>query len=123
MNKRLLQLSILIFGFVPVIAGGYGVITDPLIQSDTIILSENHTHYLSGILFGIGIIFWSLIPKIEHKTREIRLLTLIVFIGGIARLSGTIFHGEFSSSIAFALTMELIITPSICLWQGVAFNK
>ena len=126
MQKKFLQLAIIIFGFVPVLAGGYGVINGVnLFDSNTIATSDlnNHVRYLSGLLLGIGILFWSFIPNIETKSTPIQILTLIVFIGGLSRLSGTVIYGEFSPSIAFALTMKLIITPLICAGHWWLFNR
>lgn len=126
MIKKNLQITIFIFGFVPVLAGGYGVINGVnLFYNDTTTTIDlnNHFRYLSGLLLAIGLMFWSLIPKIETKSMQIQLLTTIVFIGGIARWSGTILHGEFNTAIAFALCMELIVTPLIWWWHARLYNK
>jgi len=126
MNKKILQCAILIFGFVPVLAGGYGAITGVNLFDNNVQPSidlNNHFRYLSGLLLGIGLAFWSFIPKIETKSLQIQLLTTIVFVGGLARLSGTIIHGEFNPAIAFALCMELIVTPAIWWWQKSVSKK
>lgn len=116
-SKLFLQVTIAIAACVPVFAGVYGVINNVGIISEATILNDNHIRYLSGLLLAIGLAFWSFIPKIETKTTKIRLLTFIVFVGGLSRAFGTVFHGELTPSIVFALTMELIITPLICFWQ------
>ena len=126
MNKRLLQLAIIIFGFVPVLAGGYGVINGVNLFDNTAQPSSdltNHFRYLSGLLLGVGLLFWSFIPRIESKSIQIQTLAIIVFIGGLARLSGTLLHGELTPSIAFALCMELIVTPMIWWWHRRLFNS
>lgn len=79
---------------------------------------DSHIRYLSGILMAIGLCFWSFIPNLENKTREIRLLSFVVFVGGLSRLSFTILTGDIDKSIFFAVAMELLITPLICFWQS-----
>ena len=49
--------------------------------------SATHAAYLSGLLLGIGLGFWSLIPRIETEGRIFTLLTGIVMLGGLARLA------------------------------------
>lgn len=119
LSKRLLQIAIAIGGVVPVAAGAAGMVLGAQMLGESAALPlDNHLRYLSGILFAIGLCFWSFIPTIERKTTQVRLLTLLVFIGGLARLGGVIWAGTADASMLFALTMELIITPSLCLWQG-----
>jgi len=120
-NSRLyLQLAIAVFGLVPIAAGAAGMIHggDMIGTANTGISLDSHIRYLSGILFGIGIGFWSGIPRIEHMTARFRLLTFLVFIGGIMRLAGVVFKGIPSDGMMFGLGMELVVTPLLCLWQS-----
>jgi hypothetical protein len=48
----------------------------------------------------------------------VRLLTAIVFIGGLGRLLGDVLHGFPKGPMTWALGMELVVTPLICLWQA-----
>ncbi|MEZ0170256.1 hypothetical protein [Microvirga sp. TS319] len=41
------------------------------------ISAESHFRFLSDLLLGIGLCFWSTLPPIEDKTRRFRLLTLL----------------------------------------------
>ena len=76
-----------------------------------------HAAYLSGLLFGIGLAYWSLIPDIEKRGAAFTLLTVLVQAGGLARLY-TAFHLDiWSVEIAFPLAMELVVTPLLWLWQ------
>ena len=76
-----------------------------------------HVSYLSGLLLGIGLSFWSLIPTIERQSRVFTLLTLIVVLGGLARLLTALRLGAWSLSVDLPLVMELGVTPLLCLWQ------
>ena len=106
-------------GLVPVGAGLAGVLLGPamldgLARPDAL---DSHVRYLSGLLLGIGLIFWSLIPRIEDHGKEFRLLTLVVVVGGLGRLYGMIAVGLPPFSMRLALVMELVVTPLLCLWQ------
>lgn len=79
---------------------------------------DSHVRYLSGILFSIGLVFWSLIPKIEESTTTVRLLTFLVVIGGLTRLMAAIFVGVPATPMLLAIGMELVVTPLLCLWQS-----
>lgn len=88
LEKRLLQVTIALACIVPVSAGLGGVFRGaPLLGGGTMDM-DSHFRYLSGLLLGIGLGFFSSIPNIERQSTRIRLLTLIVVIGGIARLMG-----------------------------------
>lgn len=117
-ERRALQIAILIAGLVPVGAGLSGVLSGgSFVGADNLDISaDSHMRYLSGLLLGIGLAFWAAVPTIERQTARARLLTAIVFIGGLARLIG-LRNGFPEGSMIFALAMELIVTPALCLWQ------
>lgn len=79
---------------------------------------DSHFRYLSGLLLGIGLGFLSSIAHIERHTARVRLLTLIVVLGGAGRLIGFFISGIPGRPMQFALAMELVVTPLLCLWQG-----
>jgi hypothetical protein len=79
--------------------------------------ADSHFRYLSGLLLGIGLLFWSTTPAIEEKTGRFRLLALIVFIGGLGRLLGLVLTGVPSLYMLGGLALELVVTPIIALWQ------
>ncbi|MGO9545282.1 MAG: DUF4345 domain-containing protein [Rhodomicrobium sp.] len=118
--KRALQIAVAAGGIVPVSAGLTGIILGPSMAGATSPGADldSHFRYLSGLLLGIGLAFWSTIPGIERKGRMFQFLTAIVFIGGIARLYGVIIHGLPGAPMVFGLGMELVVTPLLCLWQS-----
>lgn len=118
-EKRLLQVAVVIFGFVPVLAGLVGVLTGGGFLRETLDVSiDSHLRYLSGLLLAIGLCFWSTVPRIEMTTARFRLLTLIVVIGGLGRSYGLAAVGAPSKGMMLALGMELVVTPGLCWWQG-----
>ena len=121
MEKRLLQITVAVAGLVPVGAGAAGVLAGPagMLSVTTSAALDSHYRYLSGLLLGIGLMFWSLIPTIERRRAIFTTLTAVVFVGGLARLFG-VFAGEGSleERMPLALVMELAVTPALWLWQG-----
>ena len=79
---------------------------------------DSHFRYLSGLLCGIGIAFLTQVPRIEAQGATIRLLGLIVVIGGLSRLGGAIVSGLPGGGHVFGLAMELAVVPLLVLWQA-----
>lgn len=117
---RLLQSLVAILALVPVCAGfagaayGIGIFQAgvPLGQD-----TDSTGRYLSGLLLAIGIAYWTTVPRIETQGVRFRLLTLLVFTGGLARLAGMVLVGLPSIAMLGALVMELIVTPVLALWR------
>lgn len=117
-ERRMLQYVVGLGGLVPVTAGLYGVLFAAGLTGDRLsVTGDSHYRYLSGLLLGIGLLFWSAIPAIEDRGGRIRVLTLVVVAGGLGRLAGLLLTGLPSLSMLGALAMELLVTPAICLWQ------
>jgi hypothetical protein len=118
-SRRALQIAIAIAGCVPVGAGLAGVLTGTVMADLPMAPPplDLHYRYLSGLLLGIGLAFWIMIPRIERYGVEVRMLTAIVFVGGLGRLLGGLLHGFPGGPMTWALGMELVVTPLICLWQ------
>lgn len=121
-ERTAFQIAVLVGGLVPVGAGAAGVALGVDFMGGAtgpdVVSLDSHVRYLSGLLLGIGIAFWAAAPRPEAHTTRFRLLTAIVFLGGLARLQGVLLEGAPSIGMRFGLVMELIITPALCLWQA-----
>lgn len=129
-----LQIAVGLAGLVPVGAGLAGVLQGvgmlggplpggpllggPLLGGPAALGLDSHFRYLSGLLLGIGLLFWGMIPGIARHTRAFRLLTAVVVVGGLGRLYGVLVVGLPPGGMGAALGMELVVTPLLCLWQG-----
>jgi len=119
MERRLLQLAILLAGLVPVFAGGAGVVLGARTFGDWPgAAADSHVRYLSGLLLAIGLAYWASVPAIERRGEIVRVLTLIVMVGGLARLAGLLVAGDPGPTMRWALVMELGVAPVIGLWQA-----
>jgi Domain of unknown function (DUF4345) len=124
-EKRTLQQVVAVVAAVPVLAGLFGVLFGHGITGDQnpSVSADSHFRFLSGLLLGIGLCFWSTIPSIEEKTTFFRFLTLIIVLGGLARLLGLWITGIPSLFMLLSLFLELIVTPALCFWQMRVANR
>lgn len=120
-SKRALQIVIGILCLVPLSASLAGLILGPTALGAAEIVAtdhDSHFRYLSGIFLGVGLGFLSCIPNVEHKTARIRLLTLLVVLGGLARLVSLLVVGAPSLPHLVGLFLELCVTPAVAIWQA-----
>jgi hypothetical protein len=116
-EKRILQILVAIAGIVPVAAGAAGALEPGLLALAGRPEALTHAAYLSGLLLGIGLGFWSAIPAIETKSGRFTLLTGIVLLGGLSRLFLAVRLGAWTPSVTLPLIMELGVTPALWFWQ------
>jgi len=117
---RMLQIAVAVLSLVPIGAGLagalYGIgIFEPASQLGYD--ADSTGRYLSGLLFAIGLAFWATVPRIEAEGVRFRLLTLLVFAGGLARLGGLLLVGLPSAAMLAGLGMELLVAPALALWR------
>ena len=117
MERRALQLAIALAGTVPLTAGALGILAPDMLGLYGNRSATAHAAYLSGLLLGIGLAYWSLIPDIERRSGAFTLLSAIVFVGGLARFSMAVRLGTLQPGIGLPLLMELWVTPLLWLWQ------
>ena len=118
-ERRLLQAAIFIAACVPVAAGAGGMIAGTSVFPSAGDASlDSHFRYLSGLLCGLGLSFWFILPTIEKQTTTVRVLTSLVLLGGLARLLALALVAVPALPMQLALVMELVVTPLLCLWQG-----
>ena len=122
-ERTLLQIAVTIASLVPISAGLAGAVfgasflgwlDDARFDGRAL---DSHLRYLSALLFGIGVGFLTTMPDIERHRRRFNLLTAFVLVGGLARLAGLAVSGIPHRGMLFGLAMELIVTPSLWLWQ------
>ncbi len=119
MEKTLWRLAVALAGCVPVLGGGAGVILGPRLLGDLAAgpALQSHFRYLSGLLLAMGVAFWAAIPRPERAATVVRVLTAVVVAGGLARLADIALTGRWPGPIGWALVMELMVTPALCLWR------
>ena len=120
-ERRLLQLVLLVLSLSPLGIGGAGILlgADWLKGVDGASADlDSHFRYLSGIFFGLGLALLTCIPRIETMTVRFRWIAALVVIGGLARLAGALTYGVPSRGHVVGLGLELVVTPLLVLWQA-----
>jgi hypothetical protein len=119
-ERRALQIIVAVVALVPIAAGLAGVLRGHAMVDGLAgtVSQDSHVRYLSGLLLAIGVAWWSVVPGIERHGARVRLLTLLVVCGGVARLIGLVAVGLPSWPMLAALAAELVVTPAIALWQA-----
>ena len=120
-EKRALQAVTAVLALIPTLTGSAGVLLgpdflrlDPPWPADL----DSHFRFLSGIFLGVGIGFYSCIPRIDGKTGRFRLLAALTIAGGVARLWSLVMAGAPSAGHLTGLAMELLVVPLLVLWQA-----
>lgn len=120
-ERRLLQCVIAVLALIPVSAGFAGVLAGPTflaLEAPWPADLDSHLRFLSGVFFGVGVAYWTCVPKIEEKTVRFRLLAAVTFCGGLARLASLTIAGQPSAGHLAGLAMELAVVPALVLWQA-----
>jgi hypothetical protein len=118
LEKRLLQAALALLSVVPLSAGLAGVIQGPaFFHLAAPVSADSHMRYLSGLLLGIGVLVWAIIPNVEKRGEALGALVLIVAIGGLSRLWSLLTVGQPDAVMTCALFIELGLTPALYLWQ------
>jgi len=79
-------------------------------------VQDNHTRFIAGVWTGVGL-FMIIGAIFLEKFKSILLaLMVLVFLGGLARLTAGDPALLMSSKIAPSLLMELIVFPLLGLW-------
>lgn len=112
-ERRLLQVAVFLAALVPISAGLWGALGHLGAISFG---GESHGRYLSGLLLGIGLIYWWTIPAIERRGSVFRPLAVVVVMGGLVRLAGSPWTG-ISYAVWAPLVMELGVTPLLAIWR------
>lgn len=120
-GRRALQVFIGVAGLLPVFAGTAGIFGGPGFLGQTApwpVDLDSHLRFLSGVFLVVGLAWWSCIPAIESKGERLRLLALMTFVGGLARLGSLGLAGAPSVGHVAGLGMELVAVPLVVLWHG-----
>jgi hypothetical protein len=118
MEKRLLQIVIVLAAIVPVLAGVAGMVSGAAMAGGLLAgPADSQFRYLSGLLAGVGVAYWLLVPRIEREGPRLFLLTLMVVIGGFSRATGMLIGGPAGPASYAAIVMELMVAPGVYLWQ------
>lgn len=123
--KRGLQIFLAIFSLAPLYFGITGVLSGAagLMPAEAVTPGiDSQFRYLSGLYIGFAALIWWFIPNIDRHVWLFRLLTLAVFLGGLARLYSFLTVGAPAPEMVAGIGIELAL-PLIIIWQAVVVRK
>jgi hypothetical protein len=122
-----LQIVVSVLSAIPVSAGLAGVVCSwkfpGFALSNWPIDVDSHFRFLSGIFLCVGVCFLTCVPNILRKTERFRLLSTLVFTGGLGRLLSLLVVGQPSAGHVVGLVFELVIVPLLVCWQAWLVKK
>ncbi len=120
-ERTVFRLAVFVPAFVPVSAGLAGTLLGAglpgLEAAAEAVNLDSHIRYLSGLLLGIGLGFWSTVMRPAIRLDRFRLLAVIVIAGGAARLLSLLLAGWPDAPHVAALATELAVTPALLVWS------
>jgi hypothetical protein len=126
-SKRILQIILAILGIVPLVTGIWGMLPPGVNDKtfDIVISASNAGHtmldstfrFYSGIWFGLGFFMIYIIPSIEKHQFSLRIISIMIFLGGIGRLL-SIFTLAAPPFIFITFTVLELLFPLLLLLQN-----
>ena len=105
-------------GLVAVVSGISGMVLGPREVTDPSFALDSNFRFLSAFLTGAGVILlWSL-TRLERATVELRFVSALVFVGGLARLLSLATAGRPDAAYVSYIVAELVLPPAIVALQA-----
>lgn len=115
-----LQIVLGILSLIPGIFGLYNIWIGAAryVSADQLIPElDNQFRYQSGVYFGIAVLIWWLIPRIEKEVAVFRIVIFAVFFGGLARVFSILNVGMPEPAMIGGMILELSV-PLLIIWQN-----
>ncbi|MEM7328068.1 MAG: DUF4345 family protein [Pseudomonadota bacterium] len=87
-----------------------------IIDQDLFEVRDNHVRFIGGVWLGVGLVFLASAFLLTKLKPTLLVLFLVIFVGGLARLSALDMGLLLSADILPSLLMELVVFPLIGLW-------
>jgi hypothetical protein len=123
MNKRPLQVGMAVLGAIPVATGILTMfgLRDPIYANANLPanpLLDSNLRFFGGVWFVLGIAMYWLIPRVEQQTVLFRTLWIMIFVGGLGRLSSMLFLGLPPAPFIGFTLLEIVGAPIFIALQS-----
>jgi hypothetical protein len=120
-SRRGLQIVLAVLATVAVASGLYGMLAGPAAlpgaeHVDATVDSEYR--FANAFWFTAGVVTWWTVPRVHLATTVLRVTLGATFLGGLARLFAAAVSGWPHPVFLAALTVELVLIPTVLFWQA-----
>jgi hypothetical protein len=118
--RKSLQITLLILSVIPLFFGLTGVIfgTGRFLEPGAVVPQlDNQFRYLSGMYLMVSFLIWWAVPAIERHGALLRIITLALFLGGVARAVSWATVGQPPLFQIAAMILEMS-APLFAIWQA-----
>jgi hypothetical protein len=125
-SRTALQAVVGLIGVTAVVTAALGILTSigdgyyelglgSSLSPGSRVLDSNFRYY-NGIWLGVGLTLLWIVPAIERRTTVLRLVAVMIFLGGLARVASMISVGRPPAAFTFFAVIELLF-PLLAVWQ------
>jgi hypothetical protein len=119
-SRRNLQRTIVGFAVVAIVTGTltvfFGTAVIPRGGSATASV-ESELRFYGAWYLGAGLFLASLARRIEHRAFELRMVSLLLVLGGVGRILAIADAGWPHPLFIVLLALELLLPPVLVVWQ------
>ena len=77
---------------------------------------DNHIRFIGGVWLGLGLLMFAGSVAFQRLRTVLVSLTAMIFVGGLARLSGGDVAVLLGGNVAPSLVFEIVLMPLLGLW-------
>ncbi|WP_299282852.1 DUF4345 domain-containing protein [uncultured Tateyamaria sp.] len=78
---------------------------------------DSQFRFQSGVYFGLAVMIWYVIPRIDREVALFRMIALAIFVGGVGRVVSWVTVGQPDAIMSGATVLELTV-PLLIIWQN-----
>jgi hypothetical protein len=120
-SRRSLQWAIRGLAMIPIVVGTWTLIAGTRTVADRgapTASVESEFHFFGAWWLGAGIFLFSLAPRIEQRTLELRVFALLLLLAALGRVVAILDAGWPEPPHVALMAAEFTLAPVLVLWQS-----